>query len=126
MTRYLTTFIIFILIASTLVSGQIFIVNSCTSVSQIIENAAVETEKENFNSAKKALNTAIKKLEKDEKIHFILSDHELCDEIKAYLKVAEYFAAQNEKSLAGAYIALARDSTERLMDSEKFGIGNIL
>lgn len=126
MTRYVTTAVILASVAATLVFGRIFIDNSCNSVIEAIDKAAAEIEGSDFENAKGSIEKALGQIEKSEKLHFALSDHEAYDELFANLKVSGYFAAHNEKSLAGAYMTLARDTAEKLKDSQSFGIGNIL
>lgn len=126
MTRYITTAVILASVAATLVFGRIFIDNSCNSVIETIDKAAAEIEGSDFENAKGSIEKALGQLEKNEKLHFALSDHEAYDELFANLKVSGYFAAHSEKSLAGAYMTLARDTAEKLKDSQSFGIGNIL
>lgn len=126
MTRYITTGIILAGVAATLVFGQLFIKNSCDSVIAAIDRASAAIEGSDYENAKENIGKAIRQLEKNEKLHFALSDHEAYDELSANLKVSKYFAAHSENSLAGAYMTLARDTAEKLKDSQSFGIGNIL
>ena len=126
MTRYITTGLILAGVAATLVFGQFFIKNSCDSVIAAIDSASAAIEGSDYENAKENIGKAIRQLEKNEKLHFALSDHEAYDELSANLKVSKYFAAHSEKSLAGAYMTLARDTAEKLKDSQSFGIGNIL
>ena len=113
-------------VAATLVFGQFFIKNSCDSIIAAIDRASAAIEGSDYENAKENIGKAIRQLEKNEKLHFALSDHEAYDELSANLKVSKYFAAHSEKSLAGAYMTLARDTAEKLKDSQSFGIGNIL
>lgn len=126
MSRYLITVFIFILVAGTLIFGQLFINNSCDSLIKMIDVTYANLEENDFVEAEQSIKSVLKEVKSAENLNFILSDHETYDELSSNLSVARYFITHNEKSLAGAYMTLARDAAERMKDSQSFGIGNIL
>ena len=123
-------FIIPVSIIIVLISGifiNLFVLkNKTTSLAHLIEQAKIETQKDNFIESEKIIHQFIDEYKKDEPYFGVVIRHAELDSVRVLAQRVTELNTSETKAQFLAESAALMDMIDHLYKSEKFILGNVL
>lgn len=125
MSRYITTFVIFILTVSLTIYSSIYIKNHCKALNSLMEEAEYFIENSMYENAEAAVLEAVKTTRQKRAVLCVLTNHDIIDNLSNNLVRTLSLTKNKEKALALSEITVTREIIDAIFDAQLLTVENI-